>query len=268
MRCVLLQCEPHWQDLPASRAALAAQMDEAGDLRGALVITPEMAESGFSMHPERACDGHSASFAQAQATARGCFLLHGFVERHAAGFRNVVALLDPSGREQLRYAKNHLFSPAGEPRAYVAGDSIALASVGGLRLSTFICYDLRFPELWRLAALERAELLTLSACWPSVRQAHWRALAIARAIENQAFVLACNRVGQEPNAHYTGGSLIVAPDGEVLAEAGSVREVLSAEVDPDRVRTWRERFPALKDLRRSRLGQVSTVSSGDSAGSR
>jgi predicted amidohydrolase len=268
MRCVLLQCEPRWQDLPASRAALAEQMDSAGDLRGALVVTPEMAESGFSMHPENAWDGRSENFAREQALTRGCHLLHGFVDRHARGFRNVVALFDPEGHEVLRYAKNHLFSPAGEPRAYSAGDAIALGEVGGFRLSPFICYDLRFPELWRLAVVEGAELLTLSACWPAVRQAHWRALVIARAIENQAFVLACNRAGEEPNARYGGGSLAVAPDGEVLAEAGSVREVLSVNLDPERCRAWRTKFPALRDLRRSRLGQVSSVSSGESRGNR
>jgi predicted amidohydrolase len=268
MRCVLLQSEPRWQDLPASRAALAEQMDQAGDLRGSLVVTPEMAESGFSMHPENAWDGRSADFAGEQASRRGCFLLHGFVDRHERGFRNVVVLFDPAGGERLRYTKNHLFSPAGEPKAYQAGESISLASIGELRLSPFICYDLRFPELWRLAAIEGAELLTLSACWPAVRQAHWRALVIARAIENQAFVVGCNRVGEEPNARYGGGSLAVAPDGEVLAEAGSVREVLSVELDPERVRAWRAKFPALRDLRRSRLGQVSTVSSVDSPGNR
>ena len=268
MRCVLLQCEPRWQDLPASRAALAAQLDEAGDLRGALVVTPEMAESGFSMHPENAWDGRGADFAREQAMARGCFLQHGFVDRDDRGFRNVVALFDPSGVERLRYAKNHLFSPAGEPRAYAAGDAIAIARVDGFRLAPFICYDLRFPELWRLAAIEGADLLTLSACWPAVRHAHWRALAIARAIENQAFVLACNRVGEEPNARYAGGSLVVAPDGEVLAEGGPVRECVSAELDPARVKGWRERFPALRDVRRSRLGSVSTGTSGLSEGIR
>ncbi len=227
-----------------------------------------MAESGFSMHPVHAWDGGGAEFAAAQASSRGCFLLHGFVDRDEQGFRNVVALFDPSGRQLLRYAKNHLFSPAGETRAYAAGDAIALASVGGLRLSPFICYDLRFPELWRLAVVEGAELLTLSACWPAVRQTHWRAMVVARAIENQAFVAACNRVGDEPNASYAGGSLIVAPDGEVLAEAGSVREVLSAELDPERMRAWRQRFPALRDLRRSRLGSVSTETSSLSEGTR
>ena len=264
MRCVLLQSEPVWQDLESSRAALAGTLASSGDLRQALVVTPEMAESGFTMHPERACDGRSLAFAADLARRHGCFLQHGFIERAADGFLNVVALLDPQGDVRLRYAKNHLFSPAGEPRVYHAGRSIALTDAGGIRVSPFICYDLRFPELWRHAALAGAEVLILSACWPQVPQAHWRALTLARAIENQACVLACNRVGQEPNATYAGGSLVVAPDGEVLAEAGSEKATLFADIDPARVRGWRERFPALRDTRRSLLGQIPVRTSAES----
>jgi predicted amidohydrolase len=256
MRCVLLQCDPVWQDLPASRRGIEDLLANAGDVRGALVVTPEMAESGFTMHPEHACDGASLSFAAVLARRHGCFLHMGFVERHGTAFRNVTATVNPEGRALLHYAKNHLFSPAGEPRAYQPGRGIAVAEVGGLQSSAFICYDLRFPELWRHAAVAGAELMILSACWPHVRQAHWRALAIARAIENQAFVVACNRVGQEPNATYAGGSLIIAPDGEILAEAGSEKMALFADIDPERVRAWRARFPALRDMRRELLGSL------------
>ena len=265
MRCVLLQSEPTWQDLASSRESLATMLAAAGDVRGALVLTPEMAESGFTMHPDRACDGASLGFAADLARRHGCFLQFGFVRRAGDAFENVLALLAPDGRELALYVKNHLFSPAGEPKAYRAGDAIALADVGGLKASPFICYDLRFPELWRHAALAGAEVLTLSACWPQVRQAHWRALSIARAIENQAFVIACNRVGSEPNAQYGGGSLVVAPDGEVLAEAGSEKTALFADIDPARVRGWRDRFPALRDTHRSLLGQIPLRTSPESS---
>ena len=255
MRCVLLQCDPAWQDLPASRRDIESMLASAGDLRGALVVTPEMAESGFTMHPQNACDGESLAFAATLARRHECLLHLGYVERHGTGFRNVTATVNPAGTTLLHYAKSHLFSPAGEPHAYTPGRSIALGDLGGLRTSAFICYDLRFPELWRHAALAGAELLLLSACWPQVRQAHWRALAIARAIENQAFVVACNRVGNEPNARYAGGSLVVAPDGEVLAEAGSEKTALFADIDPERVRAWRAKFPALRDAHADLLGR-------------
>lgn len=265
MRCVLLQCDPAWQDLSSSRTQLAKMLDAAGDVRGALVVTPEMAESGFTMHPEHACDDGGAAFAAGIAQARGCFLQHGFIERGPDGFRNVVGLFAPDGACLLRYAKHQLFTPAGEARAFSAGRSIATARVDELTVSPMICYDLRFPELWRHAALAGTDVFTLSACWPQVRQAHWRALSIARAIENQAFVIACNRVGEEPNARYAGGSLVVAPDGEVLAEAGSGTCTLRATLDPTRVREWRAKFPALRDIDRTLLGQIPARTGADSA---
>ena len=265
MRCVLLQCEPAWQDLDSSRTQLAKMLEAEGDVCGALVVTPEMAESGFTMHPQHACDDRGAHFAATLARTHGCFLQHGFIERSATGFRNVVGLFAPDGACLLRYAKHQLFSPAGEMRAFEAGTSIATARVADLLATPMICYDLRFPELWRHAALAGTEVYTLSACWPQVRQAHWRALAIARAIENQAFVIACNRVGNEPNARYIGGSMVIAPDGEVLAEAGSERTALHATLDISRLREWRAKFPALRDIDRSLLGDIPARSGADSA---
>jgi len=256
MHCVLLQSEPAWQDLNESRTRLAAMLAEAGDVRGAFVITPEMAESGFTMHPHHACDDRSAAFASQLARTHACFVQHGFIERSATGFRNVVGIFSPHGECMLRYIKHQLFTPAGESRAFEAGTAITSTTIGSLRVSPFICYDLRFPELWRLAVIAGAELFTLSACWPTIRQAHWRALIIARAIENQAFIIGCNRVGDEPNAQYGGGSIVVAPDGEVLAEAGSEKVALHATLDALRVQQWRSKFPALGDMQRTLLGNI------------
>ena len=240
-------------------------MDAAGDLRGALVMTPEMAESGFTMHPHHACDNQSESFAIDQARKHECFMLHGFVHKSQRGFHNMVALVAPDGEVMLRYIKHHHFSPAGEHKVFQGGSSISIATVGEMKISPFICYDLRFPELWRHAALAGAEIMTVSACWPQIRQSHWRAMVIARAVENQAYVLACNRVGDEPTSTCVGGSLVVAPDGEVLAEGGSAAMSLVAEVDPQRVKAWREKFPALRDLHRKLLGEIPTHTSADSS---
>ena len=158
------------------------------------------------------------------------------------------------------YRKVHLFSPGREDRHYRAGESITLVDVqsedGTWRIAPAICYDLRFPELFRLAALAGAEVFTIGACWPAPRAPHRRALAIARAIENQAYVVACNRIGRDPNVDHAGDSFIVAPSGEVIAEAGDAECVLTATLDRDELLRWRDRFPALRDLRRSLLGNV------------
>jgi omega-amidase len=127
---------------------------------------------------------------------------------------------------------------------------------GTWRVAPAICYDLRFPELFRLAALAGAEVFMIGASWPSPRAAHRRALAIARAIENQAYVIACNRIGRDPNTDHAGDSFVVAPSGEVIAEAGDAENVLVATLDRAELLRWRDRFPALRDLRRSMLGNV------------
>ena len=127
---------------------------------------------------------------------------------------------------------------------------------GGAAVCPLVCYDLRFPELWRVAALAGAEVFTIGASWPEARQAHWRALLIARAIENQAYVVGVNRVGRDPSHQYRGGSMIVAPGGEIIAEAGREPTVVDAELDPEALRRWREEFPALQDVRPELIGSI------------
>jgi predicted amidohydrolase len=133
---------------------------------------------------------------------------------------------------------------------------VIVRACGEAAVCPLICYDLRFPELWRVAALAGAEVFTIGASWPEVRQAHWRALLIARAIENQAYVVGVNRVGRDPSHGYAGGSLIVAPDGEILAEGGRAPTVLVADLDLASLRAWRAEFPALRDVRPELIGSM------------
>lgn len=130
-----------------------------------------------------------------------------------------------------------------------SGRSAQDSGAAALTICPAICYDLRFPELFRIGLGMGAEAFCLGANWPQARQSHWRALAIARAIENQAFVFALNRTGADPHLQYAGGSIVVGPKGEVLGELGDEEQVLSVAVDPEAVRTWRREFPAWRDLR-------------------
>jgi predicted amidohydrolase len=147
-----------------------------------------------------------------------------------------------------RYAKIHPFSYAGEHEHYCAGERVVTADVEGLRVTPFVCYDLRFPEPFRLAAAE-TDLFAVVANWPEERREHWRTLLRARAIENQAFVAGVNRVGDGGRLHYAGDSAAISPLGEILAEGGDREKVLFAEVEPTAVQRLRSRFPALNDRR-------------------
>lgn len=156
---------------------------------------------------------------------------------------------DPEGREWLAFSKLHGFSPSGEPAVHAPGDRVVVEPADGLRVAPFICYDLRFPEVFREASALGADLMLVLANWPARRDRHWRALLVARAIENQAWVVGVNRAGSDPQATYAGRSLVVDPTGVVRADAGEGERWLPVDLDPSEAVRWRDEFPALKDRR-------------------
>jgi len=117
------------------------------------------------------------------------------------------------------------------------------------QVAPFICYDLRFPELFRASARRGAQLFAVIANWPLTRAQHWITLLQARAIENQAYVAGVNRCGRDPKLGYNGRSLIISPQGDILADAEDKECVISAELDLAGLLAWREKFPALQDMR-------------------
>jgi len=116
-------------------------------------------------------------------------------------------------------------------------------------VAPFICYDLRFPELFRMAVRQGAQLYVVIANWPASRVHHWVTLLQARAIENQAYVVGVNRCGSDPKVAYAGRSLVVSPRGVILADAGGGERVLSAELDLAALQAYRAEFPVLQDMR-------------------
>src|SRR5207237_6377625 len=137
----------------------------------------------------------------------------------------------------------------GESANYAAGEQILVVPWRGLSLAPFVCYDLRFPELFRAAVRCGANLITVIANWPVARIQHWVTLLQARAIENQSYVAGVNRCGTDPRFTYNGQSLIVNPAGEIMARAGDSECVISGEVDLKEVNAYRAQLPFLKDIR-------------------
>ena len=252
MRVAAIQHDIVWQDARATHELVTPLISEAVDRGAALVVLTEMFATGFSMEPEVIAEdegGVSEQFLRAEAARHGVHLLASIAQRGSdGGYRNNAVLARPGG-EVVRYAKIHPFSYAREHEHYTAGDSFVTVDVDGVRTSLFVCYDLRFAdEFWALA--QRTDLYVVVANWPESRREHWRALLRARAIENQAYVLATNRVGAADRLVYVGDSAIIDPMGATLVEArpGAV-EVLCADVDPAVVAATRERFPFLADRR-------------------
>lgn len=152
---------------------------------------------------------------------------------------------DP-GPGPVTYDKAHLFAPLGEDRYLVPGTARVRFPFGRWTVALSICFDLRFPEMYRLDALAGADLFLSVAAWPSARAEVFRLLARVRALENQAFLAVCNRSGVGGDGiHFGGGSVVVAPDGEVLADAGAGEGVTLAVIEHERVAEVRNSFPVL-----------------------
>jgi predicted amidohydrolase len=222
--------------------------------RGAdLVLLPELwPQGGFSYdgweHQAEALDGPVVEAMRGAARDAAVTLHMGsLVERDEAGrLFNTSVLIGPDGSILTTYRKVHLFGFGdGEPKLMTAGDGAVVHETFGLAT----CYDLRFPEQFRLLLDGGAEVVLLVAAWPAKRVAHWRLLVQARAVENQSYVLACNTAGTHAGVPMGAHSMVVDPWGALLAEAGEAEEVLVVDVDLDWVRSTRSSFPVLADRR-------------------
>ncbi len=257
MRVAAIQYDIAWEDKAANHATLERLIEDAGLEPETLIVLPALGDTGFRFDLAAIVDDRTLTWAADVARRRGCALQAGYAERGAdRKGRNCSAILSSRGEILGVYRKVHPFSYGRESDHYCGGDRLVISSVDGAAVCPLICYDLRFPELWRLAAAAGAEIFTIGASWPAPRQAHWRSLLVARAIENQAFVVAANRCGRDPHQSYEGGSMIVSPTGEILAEAGDAPAVLTADLDFAELRRWREAFPALRDMRHDLLGAI------------
>jgi predicted amidohydrolase len=252
------QLDIAWEDKQANhrrvRSLLAGAMVEPG----ALVVLPEMFATGFSMNVDsiaEAADGPTHAFLAALANEHKAFVMGGVVTRAADGRGlNDAVVYGPDGSLVCRYSKMHPFSFAGETKHYQGGPGVSLFEWGDLLVAPLVCYDLRFPEVFRQAVRRGAELFVLIANWPQARESHWTALLPARAIENQAFVVGLNRVGTDPHARYSGKSVILGPRGDVIAAAGEAEQLLAANLDKGPLVEYRKKFPALDDMRPELLG--------------
>ena len=178
--------------------------------------------------------------------------LHGgsFCEVDDGSYYNTSVLFSPQGDLRATYRKIHLFGfEGGETTLMSSGEELVVVDtpLGATGLAT--CYDLRFPELFRALTEGGATTFVVTSGWPTPRIEHWDVLTQARAIENQAWVIACNEVGAQPGIELGGHSCVIDPKGAVVARGGGNEEIIYVEVDPELPEKWRESFPALKDIR-------------------
>ncbi len=245
-----LQIHIVWET-PAENFRRAEKLAErAVDSGARLLVLPEMFATGFSMHAE-AMASHATEtreFLAGLANRYQVRVIGGFAEPGEQQPANACSVVDPNGREILLYRKIHSFSLADEHEHYEAGNEIATVEIEGVRVTPLICYDLRFPELFRVAA-SATDLFVVIANWPTRRSHAWRTLLAARAIENQAWVLGVNRVGDAQGYPHRGDTSLVDPWGEVVDALADEEGIVVGEVDAGVVREARERFRFLDDRR-------------------
>ncbi|MCO5321463.1 MAG: nitrilase-related carbon-nitrogen hydrolase [Microthrixaceae bacterium] len=251
LRTAVVQHDIEWEDRSVNLAALDPVVSAVAVQGAQLVVLPEMFATGFSPRTDRIQEppeGPTTMFMVEQARRHGIWILGSVCVKseRAALPANVAVLAAPDGSIH-RYAKRHLFSYAGEHTRMLPGTHTLTVDVEGIRVSVFICYDLRFADdFWSLAA--GTDLFVVVANWPGSRRDHWRSLLVARAIENQAFVIGCNRVGDGGGLEYSGDSLVVDPLGRLVADgAGAGETVLWADLDATVVSEVRNRYPFLAD---------------------
>ncbi|MDA1007817.1 MAG: carbon-nitrogen family hydrolase [Planctomycetota bacterium] len=250
MRVALLQHDPVWEDKASNRATIRAALDGAKFAPRTLVVLPELAETGFSSNVDVTAAGDSVSWATSLAKDLNIWLVAGIAERDGRGKpRNAAIVVNPEGVVAARYWKMHPFTAGREERSYPAGREVVVVDVDGVAVAPIICYDLRFPELFRAAVRQGAEVFAIGACWPTNRIAHWDTLSCARAIENQALVIAANRTGKEPTVECGGRSAIIDWQGVRVQHADARPCILEANIDIQALRDWRSKFPALRDMR-------------------
>lgn len=253
MRVFGVQLDIRWEDKPANFARVRKLIAAAHVPPDSLIVLPEMFATGFSMNVAGIAEpegGAVESFLADLARETRSAVLGGVVTGRPDGRGlNEAVVFAPDGRAITRYAKLHPFSFAGEDRYYAAGDEIVTFPWAGFEVAPLICYDLRFPEAYREATRRGAEVLVTIANFPASREHHWLALNVARAIENQAYVVAVNRCGDDPKLSYGGRSVILGPRGETLADAGAAEGVVSATLDRATLARYRAEFPALADMR-------------------
>ena len=226
---------------------------EAAQHGSSLVVFPELWSTGYDLENWRkyASPLGEGMFAELSDLAQEfkIGIAGSILEARNGKAYNTMALFDTEGKQQAVYRKAHLFRLMAEDKWLAPGEESVVANAAWGPTGLGICYDLRFPELFRKYALSGAKMVILPAEWPSRRTAHWQTLIRARAIENQMFVVAVNRVGESNGEHFDGRSAVVDPWGEAVVEGGGDPALLHAGIDLALVDDVRKRISVFEDRR-------------------
>lgn len=251
MKIGLVQDNILWENKQFNLHSCKEYFKKAKSINIDLLLFPELSFTGFTMNTQKfqESDFYTIHYMSSLCKTYGINVGIGYIqqgENHEKA-RNNYVILSKTGDILCNYTKIHPFSHSGEDKHYISGNQIVSCKIDDITLSPFICYDLRFPEIFQIAS-KKADLITVAANWPRSRANHWVDLLKARAIENQCYVAGVNRIGIGNNINYSGNSMIISPLGEVLAfgESG-VDDIIVGEIHHHIVEEVRNQYKFKQD---------------------
>jgi omega-amidase len=254
MLIVACQFDILWENRQGNLQKVKELLSGQSVPKGSLIVLPEMFSSGFSMNVDRvkeADPSEAETFMSDLAQQYESCVVGGLVLKQENGKGlNTLSAFGPDGGNLGSYTKNYCFSYSKETEYYESGNDILIFEWQGFQVCPTICYDLRFPELYRRGVKAGANLFPVIASWPVNRIDHWDALLKARAIENQAVVVGVNRVGSDPKLNYPGHSQIIDHQGKVLEKEVEIETCVIAEISIEPLQAWRDNFGALEDIKK------------------
>lgn len=263
MKIALAQMNIEFENKLKNKEKCLRFIKKAKEKNSDLVIFPEMTLTGFSMNTKVIAENNNETLVwfKMQASNYKLYIGFGHVVGQHQKCENRFTIVSPHENELLSYVKIHPFSYSSEDKFYEGGNSIFYTQIKEFNVSPFICYDLRFPEIFQIASKE-CHLITVAANWPKSRRDNWLTLLKARAIENQCYVAGVNAIGIIDDIEYSGDSIIIDPIGNILAKAEEKEQLLVTEIDMKEVIRYRTHFPLKNDRRENLYKSISSKKQG------
>ncbi len=252
MKIGLVQFSPIWEDKKKSIEKVNSLLEKINLSEIELLIFPELSFTGFSMNVENLAeeiDGESMRYFLKLSADYKINVFGGLIEKYENKFYNTLIHFDENGLIKARYRKIHPFSMTNEDKYFTAGKEVVVTKIKDVHFGLSICYDLRFPELYRLLTLKGAEVLVNIANWPVPRIAHWELLTKATAVQQLSYFIGVNRTGDDPYNSYSGSSCVVSPAGEDLVRNYNDEKIIVFDIDIEEVNKIRKKFPFLEDVK-------------------
>ncbi len=249
MKIALAQTHIIWEDKEKNEINAVENIVQAVNAGAEAIFFPEMSLTGFSMNTKATAEKDEETVTRFRKLACGhnVAIGIGWAKRRGELAENHYTIIGRQGDVLSDYVKIHPFSYAGEDKFFVPGSKISYFELGGYNWSNFICYDLRFPELFQIAS-RKAEAILVPANWPRRRERHWKSLLTARAIENQCYILAVNCVGVINGVEYSGGSCGISAEGEMVSMLEGEAGIAVIDLQ-ENIAELRRKFPVKQDRR-------------------